>query len=261
MNGTTLLKTDELKYLERKVSEGGGSPGVLRRLERLKRKNEKDTLGLLARALYAYEFRDDVLHTARLRDTKYLGECAKDPRWATVEVLDLGWNALKRLGIPTSDFLASMPLLHTLSLQPSQVPERPCPGITTLSVTGDVDIGVIAERFPGLTTLELRYVSELTELWAHPFVQQLESITLGSLTWAGGVLRLGDGGSSSAGWIAQGPALRRLEVQEDELGGDRLWDLQDLFDAARRKGAEVVLLPEPGPRSAWRPRRHHDRWH
>jgi hypothetical protein len=54
--------------------------------------------------------------------------------------------------------------------------------------------------------------------------------------------------------------LRRLEVQEEELGDDRLWDLQQLFDAARRKGAEVVLLPEAGPRSSWRARRY-ERWH
>ena len=116
MDETTLMKTDELINLEREVSEGNASPGALRRLERLKHKNEKDTLGLLAKALHSYEFRDDVLHTARLRDSKYLGECAKDPRWATVEVLDLGWNSLKRLGLTISDFLASMPLLHTLSL-------------------------------------------------------------------------------------------------------------------------------------------------
>lgn len=259
MNATTLLKTDELINLEREVSEGRASPGLLRRLERLRRKNEKAALGPLARTLSGYEFRDDVLHTARLRDTKYLGECAKDAQWATVEVLDLGWNSLKRLGIATSDFLAAMPLLHTLSIHAAQVPERPCPAITTLSVTGALEIAVIADRFPGLTTLELDYLSRPAEFWAHPFAQQLESITLGSLTWAEDVLRLRPGGSSSVEWITQGPALRRLEVQEEDLG-EGLWDLQQLFDAARRKGAEVVLLPEPGPRSSWRPRRY-ERWH
>ncbi|MDP1828712.1 MAG: hypothetical protein Q8L48_35940 [Archangium sp.] len=260
MNATTLQKTDELINLEREVSEGNASPAVLRRLERLRHKNEKATLGLLAKALSSYEFRDDVLHTARLRDTKYLAECAKDAQWATVEVLDLGWNSLKRLGIATSDFLASMPLLHTLLIQAAQVPERPCPSITTLRLTGDLEIAVIAERFPGLTTLELDYVSQPAELWAHPFAQQLESVTVGSLTWKEDVLFLRPGGSSSVEWIAQGPALRRLEVQEEELHDERLWDLQQLFDAARRKGAEVVLLPEPGPRPSWRPRRY-ERWH
>ena len=260
MDETTLMKTDELINLEREVSEGNASPGALRRLERLKHKNEKDTLGLLAKALHSYEFRDDVLHTARLRDSKYLGECAKDPRWATVEVLDLGWNSLKRLGLTISDFLASMPLLHTLSLQADQVPERPCPGITTLNVSGELAIEIIAERFPGLTTLELDHVRRPSALWAHPFAEQLESITLGSLTWTGNVLRVRHAGSSSVQWIAQGPALRRLEVQEEELGHDRVWDLQELFDAARRRGAEVVLLPEAEPRSEWRSR-HSERWH
>lgn len=264
MNATTLLKTDELINLEREVSEGGASEAVVRRLERLKSKAEKEALGLLAKALHTYEFRGDVLHTARLRDSKYLVECARDPHWATVEVLDLGWVRSKSLGGDTSDFIASLPLLHTLSLEADQFPQRPCPGITTLHLNGDVPIAVIAERFPGLRALALHYLHRTAELWAHPFAQQLESITLGALTWTDGVLRLGPHqGGSSAEWIAQGPALRRLELREDELAEERLFELQLLFEAARRKGAEVVLLPEPGPHSQWHSRRfdRRDRWH
>lgn len=265
MNATTQLKTDELINLEREVSEGRDTPALLRRLERLKRKHQKDALGRVAKALQGYEFRDDVLHTAHVRDGKHLGECAKDPQWATVEVLDLGWNTLRGLGIPISDFLDAMPLLHTLSIRAAQLPERPCPGIATLSVTGEVTLALLAERFPGINKLELGFISRPEDLWAHPLVGQLESITLGALTWTEDVLRLRPGQATAyAEWIAKGPPLRRLEIQEEDVfGSQAACDLQELFDAARRKGADVVLLPEPEPRAQWRSwrRERYDRWH
>jgi len=267
MNATTQLKTDELIDLERELAEGRGTPALERRHDRLKRKHEKEVLGPVAKALQSYEFRDGVLHTAVLRDGKHLGECAKDPRWATVEVLDVGWSrTLKGLGIPLSDFLAAMPLLHTLALRGEQWPERPCPEITTLRVDGMVAIALIAERFPGLDTLELNYTNRPEELWAHPLVSQLESITLGALTWKGDVALLRpDQRNAYADWLVKGPPLRRLEIQEEHVfGAGDPCDLQALFDAARRKGADVVLLPEPEPRSEWSPwrrRDRYDRWH
>lgn len=267
MNATTQLNTDELINLEREVAEGRGTPALQRRLDRLKRKHEKEVLGRLAKALHRYEFRDGVLHTAVAREGKHLAECARDPQWATVEVLELAESrTLKGLGMPLSDFLATMPLLHKLSLRAEELPERPCPGITTLEVHGVVPIPVIAELFPGLEALELSFINRPEDLWAHPLVGQLESITVGSLTWTGDVvLHRPHGGNAYAEWIAKGPPLRRLEIREDYLFGTEAGrDFQELFDAARLKGADVVLLPEPEPRSEWSPwrrRDRYDRWH
>jgi hypothetical protein len=262
MNATTPLKTDELIDLEREVSEGRGTPTLLRRLERVRHRQQKEALGRVARALRSYEFRDGVLHTACLRGGKHLGECARDPQWATVEVLEFGWGSLKGLGMPLSDFLDAMPLLHTLSLHGEQLPERPCPGITTLQAGGPVEVALIAERFPALEALALSFSGRSQELWGAPFIQQLESLTLGALTWKGDVVTARSSpGNSFAEWLVKGPPFRRLEIQEEEVFGAHAADeLQALFDAARRKGADVVLLPEPEPRSRWQ-RDRYDPWH
>ena len=41
-----------------------------------------------------------------------------------------------------SDFLATLPLLHTLSAREDQLPDRPFPGVSTLQVDGLASIGV-----------------------------------------------------------------------------------------------------------------------
>lgn len=261
MNTTTLPKSEELSRLEQAVNEGRGTPALLRRIERLERKHQNAALGRLVKMLQTWEFRDGVLHTARLRDsTKHLADCLGDPQWATVQVLDLGWNKLKVLA-DTSDLLASMPLLHTLTLGRAPMPALPCPRITKLTVD-DEPIALIAERFPGLRVLELVHTSEPTELWQHPFLFRLESLSVGELVFTKDIVRLGGRYSGSeVRCLEQGPVLRRFEVPEEALLDEgRCWDLQELFEAARRKGAEVVLLPEAEPREVRRPWRY-ERWH
>lgn len=260
MNTTTPLKTDDLIRLKLEVLEGRGTPALLRRIERLERKHENTALGRLVKVLDTWEFRDGVLHTARLRDsTKHLADCLGDPHWATVQVLELRWNKLKVLA-DTSDLLASMPLLHTLTLGRAPIPALPCPRITKLTLP-DAPIALIAERFPGLKVLELEYTTEPAALWQHPFLHGLESISVGQLTWTKDVVRLKTQHySDDTRCLEHGPALRRFEVQEEELLGEGGWELQELFQAARRKGAEVVLLPEAAPgetRRHWR----YERWH
>jgi hypothetical protein len=260
MNTTTSQKTDDLIRLELEVLEGRATPASLRRLARLRRKHENAALGRLVKVLDTWEFRDGVLHTARLRDsTKQLADCLGDRQWATVQVLELGWNKLKVLG-GTSDLLSSMPLLHTLTLGRAPMPVLPCPHITKLTVP-DASIALIAERFPGLRVLELEYTSEPAALWQHPFLYGLDSISVGQLTWTKDVVRLKTRHySDDTRCLEHGPALRRFEVQEEELLGEGGWELQELFQAARRKGAEVVLLPEAEPREARRNWRY-ERWH
>lgn len=236
---------DEVALLEQQVQAGGATRAVRARLERLKRERDRDSLGVLAKAFDDFEFRDGVLYRARLRPRAKLLDFAGLPPWTTLQVLEVGHNPLE--GVFVGAFLNACPALHTvLGLRARQFPEVPCPRITCLELEMSEVPEVLAERFPSLRDLQLEYVFDAVAFWSQPFIQGLETVRLRSLTWAKGTLRTGHFFSPDGfvEWIEAGPALRRMELGENELvESGELYGLLEVLAAARRKGAEIVVVP------------------
>lgn len=245
MNATRPTATDELAMLEQQVKDGGATPRLLERIERLKHHRDRETLGGLAKLFEDFEFRDGVLYRARLKTRAKVVEFREALHWATLQELDLGSNELA--GLLPGAFLNSLPALHTLQrLSVRAFPEEPCPGVTALRLTDEPDPSLLGERFPSLRALCLDYVRDAKLFWSHPFIQRLESVTLRSMTWANGTLRTSDGFIPDAflDWIDFGPELRRMELPEDDLvQTGELYGLLEVLAAARRRGAEVVIVP------------------
>ncbi len=237
---------------------GRSARAMVAQLERLKKERERTALGRLAKLFDTYEFRDEVLFSAKLRrKSKELSECLNEPEWATLQKLDLSSIDHPELKGRSAEFVNSMPLLETLeNLNPRLLPEAPCPRITSVSMP-QIDITRLAAGFPGLRTLSFDFLTDPLPFWGHPFIGALDAVTLRNLTWKQGTLTTRGGFMHSAfvEWIDFGPPLQRLELPEDELlSSGELYGLQELLAAARRRGAEVVVTP-PSP-DAERSHRH-----
>lgn len=245
MNATQLVATDELAMLEQQVKEAGATPRLLARIERIKHSHDREALGGLAKVFDDFEFREGVLYRARLRPRAKVADFSEAPPWATLQALDLGRNGLP--GLDPGAFFNSRPALHTVHrLPPQALPAVPCPRITAVSITGEADPSLLEERFPALRSLCLEFVHDAKAFWSHAFIQRLESVSLRSLTWSKGTLRTSNRFSPDAfiEWIDSGPELRRMELPEDELvQAGELYLLLDVLAAARRRGAEVVVVP------------------
>ena len=255
MNAEQIEISETEKQLELEVAGGRASGLIIRKLARLKKERQRAALGRLARVFDVYEFRDEVLFRARLRRRPHeLADCLDDPQWATLQHLDLASGNLPELEGRTGAFFNSLPQLRSLAdLQPHLIPEVPCPQITTLSIQ-ETPVDRLAQAFPKLRALEfVDYLRDALAFWGHPFIQQLESVTVRSLNWSQGRLstRGSFGHHAFVNWVESGPPLKQLELPENEyFSAGELYGLRELLAAARRKGAEVILMPandEPLP--------------
>jgi hypothetical protein len=250
MTDAATVMIDELTTLEQRVQDGTATRGMKSRLERLKKRRERESLGSLAKLFDAHEFRDGVLYRARLRRLRNPVPYVAEPQWSTVQVLNLNGHRLD--GVPSADFLNSLPALHTLhGLTMRTMPQSPCPGIRELEVSSNAAPEVLATMFPNLRKLIVEYLYDAQLFWSHEFIRGLEQVTICPLTWTRDTLRANAlyGLSEYVEAIDFGPPLKRLELLEDVLleGGD-LYRVGPALDAARRKGAEVIVVPgEPQP--------------
>ncbi len=248
MNAEQVEISETEQNLELEVAAGNAPRAVVAKLQRLKKERQRATLGRLAKVFDVYEFRDEVLFSARLkRRSRDLAECIDDPQWATLQHLDLASGSFPELEGRTAAFFNGLPQLQSLAnLQPRLLPREPCPRITTLSMH-ETPVSQLAEAFPGLRSLE--FVDSLRDalaFWGHPFIQKLESVSVRSLTWSQGKLTSRSGFShyAFADWIEAGPPLTHMELTEDDFfSPGELYALRELLAAARRKGAEVILVP------------------
>lgn len=250
------MNAEQVSQHDEKSLEGRLTRTQLAKLERTKKQQEHASLGRLAKLFDRYEFRDGVLFSAKLRRRpKGLEEYLNDPQWATLQRLDLGMGHSAELVGRAGALFNSMPLLHTIeNLDPRLIPEVPCRRITAVSMWS-APMVQLAEVFPCLRELEFTgYLLDPHEFWGHPFTETLESVTLSPLTWSKGKLtaRGGHLHHDCVSWIELGPAISRMELSEDEFARTtELYELRDLFAAARQKGAEVVLVP--GDERSWAP--------
>ena len=154
MNADEILKDEVVVDLQKQVAAaqltGKSTRATVAQLERLKKEKERTALGRLARLFDTYEFRDDVLFSAKLRRRpKEFSQCLNDPQWATLQQLDLASIDLPELKGRTAAFFNSMPLLNTLeNLNPRLLPEVPCPRITRVSMP-QVEVNDLARGFRG----------------------------------------------------------------------------------------------------------------
>jgi hypothetical protein len=240
----------ELAMLQQRVNDGTATRGMKSRLERLKKQQERESLGRLFKLFDAYEFRDGALFRVRLRRSRGVAAYVAEPQWSTVQVLDLNGHLLD--GVPSAEFINSLPALHTLQgLSLRVMPRSPCPRITALGVTSDCAPEVLAATFPSLRTLSVEYLHDAQRFWSNEFIRALERVTICPLTWTADTLRVNEmfGLEEYVESIDFGPPLKRLELLEDVLleGGD-LYRMGPALAAARRKGAEVIVVPgEPQP--------------
>ncbi len=258
MNAEQVEISELEKSLELEVAGGRAPRSTVGKLERLKKERHRAMLGRLAKVFDAYEFRDDVLFSARLRRrSRELAECLDDPQWATLQQLEFASGSFPELEGRLGAFINSLPQLHTLAhLQPRLLPEVPCPRITTVSLP-EAPVERLAQVFPALRSLEFDHLRDALAFWGHPFIEKLESVTVRSLTWSQGKLitRAGLGHDAFLEWIEAGPPLTHLELSEDDiLSAGELYGLRELLAAARKKGAEVILMPsEAPPAPTWTP--------
>lgn len=248
---------DELAQLERELAEGRAPPRARQRVVKLRRDRERALLASVLKVLCDYELRGDALVRAVVRRCPALLECAADPLWRTVEVLEFRGELR---GFQLGAFLNQMPALRELGLGFTELPEVPVPQVEALTINRCAP--QVGARFPGLRRLEARSVSEPRPFWDFVRARQLASVTVGSLTWEGEVLRANDS------WIEEpllelmwlGPKIKRLIIPEDHLfGDDSGWRLGQLFARARAMGADVVLEPAP-PGGSRRSRREPSDW-
>jgi hypothetical protein len=233
------------QQLAQAVAAGKSQRPILAKIERHRRETQRAALGRLAQVFDAFEFRDGVLSSAAMRSRpKELGACLKDREWATLQELDLASADHADLKGKAGEFFNSLPLLHTvLNLNPRLMPEVPCPRITRASMP-QVDVGKLAQLFPGLRHLGFTFLTDPLPFWSHPFIEALESVTIRELTWSKGTLSTRSSFMHDAfvEWVEFGPPLQRLELPEEELmSHGELYGLQELFAAARRKGAEIIV--------------------
>lgn len=240
---------DRERQLAEAVESGKSPRVILKQLERIRLERQKIALGELGRIFDHHEFRDGVLSKATLkRRPKGIGDLLNEPQWASLEELDLASLDHAELHGRTGAFFNSMQKLHTVdNLNSRLLPEVPCPRITTLSVS-QVDPSRLATLFPELRTLRFSYLTDPLRFWSHPFIESLDSVTVGDLTWSSGTLtaRAGYIHGAFVEWVELGPPLVRMELEEDQLlcTGEKP-RMQNLFAAARRKGAEIVLTGSP----------------
>lgn len=220
------------------------------RRAKLRRDRERALLSPVRKTLLHSELRGDALVQATVRRCTALFECAADPLWATVEVLEF-IGPLR--GFDLGAFLNRMPALRELTLSHCELPEVPVPAVVELKVDEWEPLG---ERFPNLRRFEVHRVREPRPFWDFVRGRQLERVKVRSLTWEGDVLRVEDS------WIEEpllelmwlGPRIKRLVIPEDHhFGADSGWRLGQLFARARAMGAEVVLEASPEPAAP----RHH----
>jgi hypothetical protein len=240
---------DRERQLADAVDSGKSQRVILKQLEKLRAERQRLALGELSRIFDDYEFREGALVKARLkRRPKGIGELLNEPQWASLEELDLGSLDHQELHGKTGAFFNSLQKLQTVAnLNSRLLPEVPCPRITTLSAS-QVDPDRLASLFPELRTLGFSYLTDPLRFWSHPFIESLDSVTVGALTWSNGTLtsRAHYLHGAFIEWVELGPPLVRLELEEDHLlGSGEKPRMQELFAAARRKGAEIVLKESP----------------
>ncbi|MDP2276438.1 MAG: hypothetical protein Q8N23_25855 [Archangium sp.] len=258
MNAEQVMVSEQERSLELEVAGGHATRSTLGKLERLRKERQRASLGRLARLFDDYEFRDEMLFSARLRRRAgELVQCLDDPQWATVQLLDLASGSFPALEGKMGAFFNSLPQLHTVTrLQPRLLPEVPCPRITSVSLPA-APLDRLAAAFPGLRSLEfVDHLRDARAFWAHPFIDKVESVTVRSLTWSQGKLttRAGLARDAFVEWVESGPPLTHMELSEDDiLSAGELYGLRELLAAARRKGAEVILMPssERGHAPQW----------
>lgn len=259
--------------LHARRARGERNPAIEARLEQLTRRHLKDLLGPLHKVLEDVHFDEHgELVQARLRAARKEVPDLDDRRWHSLHTLDVARGASAWLFGPGGQFdrfinaLRSLTTLHGLSRR-AHWPATPCTRVEHLEVSG-VDFDVLFDTFPAARTVTWNGFG--VRPWSHPRLAQLERFSLGdqwahSLSWSKGVLRVNQLPSLDAlEWIAAGPPLERLELEERRFDWEGLaYDLRDVFAAARARGAQVVVVPaerradeEDVP---WRPRRapHH----
>lgn len=256
----------ELIRLQGEVLAGRGTPKTRRDIERLIRSRRDELLGPLARVLQRVEYENGVPVRAGLAPRpKTLFEVLDDPRWDTLRELDLAHCSLQTLVGDRSrrrvreicvgrvgEFLSSRWSLRIVrGLSRACFPEVPCPNIEEASIF-DVDLDLIAARFPSLRRLELRHWGELAANWSHPLLERLERFSLNeTVTFERGVARFADDclDPGVSAWVAHAPTLKRVELPDTALGENLPGPLQACFQAVRARGVEVVLVE--GQRDWW----------
>lgn len=242
------------------------TPLVERQIERLIRSKRVELLGPLAKVLERVEYeRGRPVKAGLMPRPKTLFDTLEDPGWQTLRDLDVSHCSLQALvGDRThrrvrevkvgrvGEFLSTRPALRTVrGLSRIAFPEIPLPNIEEAAIA-DVDLDLIAERFPSLRRLSLRHWGELEANWYHPLLERLERFSLNeAITFEHGVARFSDDclETGVSEWVAHYPNLKRVELPDTALS-DRLTDqLHACFKAVRSRGIEVVLVE--GKREAW----------
>lgn len=253
----TMTVGDELAMLEEQVREGAAPRGAKARIRRLRELLDREVLGPLFRLFASYEFRDGVLFRAQLRyrsnRSRDLAEAIAAPRWGTIRELDLHGRPLEPL-TPDSLF-DSLPSLETLhGLGSRSLPAIPRPSIVELQLTSDVDPVALATRFPSLRRLHVEKVFNTRSFWSHRFMHGLDFVSTGPLRWQRGTLSVDNcyGLDHLTELIELGPQLERMELFEDSLfAGREPWRLYEVLDVARRRGAEIVIVPRDSDGPSW----------